>query len=136
MFIKSWLTFIAYPQETWDLNGRVIVSPSKTDFDDCVDHMNAMIKDCDRNILNVKSITGGDQSSMSHLQLRKLAIQTQRKIVYGSKLNMLGDGPRTLGQVFATSGDTQDPSGCVLDWTLIDVDPDRLGENTVSITLD
>ena len=51
------------------------------------------------------------------------------------KSPFFSDEPRRLGRILATSNDYKDPSGRIIDWVLIEVNPVRRGNNSVSRNL-
>lgn len=65
-----------------------------------------------------------------------LAMARENISIYGQNVAYLQTADRTLGQVFAASGYTlSSPETCRLDWGLVEVYPNRVGGNEVSLAV-
>jgi hypothetical protein len=64
-------------------------------------------------------------TTLNALPIRKARLAEEKAAVLEATFN------RQFGKAFATSGYRRAPRGCCLDWGLIEVDMDRIGQNKV-----
>ena len=118
-------------QNNWNLRGFPIDSPCTATFTETITALKRQVSECTTIITGIAIATRGHRSLKSPMQRSESAMQTERLHEYRKLHNNYKYMIKKFGRVFATSGNAQHPSGCGLDWALIEVDPARKGNNSV-----
>ena len=115
--------------DTWKFHRRTISSPSNQDYIDTINALKGFITGTTTKIHEIDDVLESHRTNEQKRELMHLANYNRQ---YNSLLESYHKIPRKFGRIFATSGNFAHSSGCILDWALVEVDPERKGENTVS----